>query len=363
MASNLTYISPIVEKELPLWRTIDDVSDGIIGMLRNPQLYLIKEPNEEQKSYDSRLQKATWIDAFSDTIDGLNGLVFKKPIVYNDISSKLTPMIENADAQGNHFDILIQDFFDIALRKGLSFALVDMPKADNVNSKADEISQGIRPYITIIQPENITSWKTKTVNGQLVLSQVKIREFVEVEVEGNDYATETKEQYRILTIGAYEVLRVSDTKSEADIVVDSGVTNLNFIPLVCLNLAKEGFFAAKPPFYDLAKLNIGHYQIFTDSRHSAHIASVPMLTFMGFSDEDIKELVISANTAINHNDPEAKVAWLDYKGEGVAINKILMDKLEQKMAEMGLAVVSGEKEVTATEAQIASDKRQSKLNG
>ena len=360
--SNLDYIHPVLQKELPLFTTIDDVSDGIIGMLRNPKLYLIQEPQETDDSYASRLQKATWIDAFSDTIDGLNGLVFKKDIIWNDLPTKLEPTIENADAQGNHADILIQDFFDIALRKGLSFVLVDMPKAENVENKADEKALGIKPYWTVIQPENVTSWKTETINGQLVLSQVKIREYVEIEVDGNDYATETKEQYRILERGTFKVIRPAETKGEADELISEGETGIDFIPLVALNLGKEGFFSAKPPFYDLATLNIRHYQIFTDSGYSAHIASVPMLKFIGFDEKEIKKMVISANTAIGTSNTEANVEWLDYKGDGVVTNKILLDKLEEQMASMGLAVITGDKEVTATEAQIASDKGQSKLN-
>lgn len=360
MAANVKYIAPQVQQSIPLWKTIDDVSDGIIGITRNPEVYLIKEDGETQKSYDSRLQKATWIDAFNDTIDGLSGLVFKKPIVYNDdIPTQLNASIENADMQGNHFDIIIQNLFDTALRKGIGFFLVDMPKGQAKN-RAEEIQQNIRPYYTIIQPENVTSWKTETRQGQIVLTQVKIREFTEKDVQGNEYATEPVERYRILEIGKFKVINVD--KDDVETIEDEGDTGLDFIPFGGLNLNVEGYFVTKPPFYDLAKLNIGHYQIFTDSRHSAHIASVPMLKLLGFQDDEAKSMVISANKAIRSTASEAKVEWLDYDGGGVAVNESLMNKLEEKMNDMGLSVITGTKELTATEVNISTTQKQSKLN-
>lgn len=364
MASNLNYIAPQVTESIPLWKTITDISDGYVGITRKPKTYLHMENGETEDSYKARLRKATWIDAFNDTIDGLNGLVFKKPIVYNDdIPSQLQPMIENADMQGNHLDIVIQNFFDLSLRKGIDFILVDMPKSKDVKNKADEKKQGIRTYLTGIKCENVTSWQTDTINGQIILTQVKIREYTEIPDPDNEYAVKTIEQYRILTRGAYVVLRPSSEANKDDILIDSGTTGLDFIPLVALNLQSEGFFTARPPFYDLAQLNIGHYQIFTDSRHSAHLSSVPMLKFLGFNDEEVKKVTISANRAIKSQNENAIVEWLDYNGGGVEVNMNLLNKIEVAMAQMGMSVISGEKELTATEVLLDNTKSQSKLNG
>jgi hypothetical protein len=113
----------------------------------------------------------------------------------------------------------------------------------------------------------------------------------------------------------------------------------------------------------LAELNIAHYQIFSDSRHSAHIASVPMLKMFGFDAEELKSIVISANRAVTSTNTDATVEWLDYKGDGVAVNETLLAKIETKMREMGLSVISQDKTLTATEVNISSAQSQSKLNG
>jgi hypothetical protein len=358
---SIEYIIPTLKTKLPYYEKIDDLSGGAVKVKEAGKTYLPEESGESDLSYKSRLSKATYFDTFNSTVDGLSGLIFKKPITYSeDIPTQLEPMIENADAQGNHMDVLIEKFFVKALQKGISFALIDSPKAVDVKTKADEQAQGIKPYITIINAENVTSWKTTTVNGQLILSQVKIREFIQVDDETNPYETKTIEQYRVLEIGTYQIWQNKEGK---DILIEEGTTNLNFIPLVALNLENDEYFSAMPPFMDLAELNIAHYQIFSDSRHSAHIASVPMLKMFGFDAEELKSIVISANRAVTSTNTDATVEWLDYKGEGVAVNETLLAKIETKMREMGLSVISQDKTLTATEVNISSAQSQSKLNG
>lgn len=353
----LDYTAPQVSNSLPLWKTVNDVTDGIVAMEKNKKTYIHQESEETNESYESRFRKATWCDFFNTTIEGLSGLIFKNPIQYGeDIPSQLAPMIENADLQGNHLDILIEDLFNTALRKGISFFYVDMPKGTPRN-KAEEIQMGIKPYVTIIQPENVTSWKTTIVNGQLILSQVKIREFIEVDKQDDEFETELEVRYRVLDIGRFRVYQEDGT------IIDEGETGLKFIPFGALNLNSKGFFTAQPPLYNLAKLNIRHFQIFTDTGHSAHLASVPMLKFLGFDQDEVKKVAISANRAITSSNPDASVDYLDYKGDGVTVNMSLMDKLELKMAEMGLNFISETKTMTATESQIQISQKQSKMNG
>lgn len=359
----IDYITPTLQNKLKYYAKIDDLIGGAVKIKESGSKYLPEEDSETPESYTSRLQKATYFDFFNQTIDGLTGLIFKNPISYgDDIPSQLQPIIENADALGNHMDVIIDNFFTGALQKGVSFCLIDAPKVEGVKTRADEQKLGVRPYLTIIKAENVTSWKTEVVNGQLLLSQVKIREFVEVEDSENPYATKTVEQYRVLYRGGYQVFRKQE-KSNEPLLVDEGTTNLDFIPLVCLNLGNEEFFSGMPPFMDLGELNIAHYQILSDSRYSAHIASVPVLKLLGFDKDELTKVTISVNKAIASSNTEASVEWLDYNGGGVAVNETLLSKIETKIREMALSVISQDKTLTATEVNISSAQSQSKLNG
>ena len=362
--ANYTYTRLEVLKSLPLWKVIDDISDGYVGIVeRNAKTYLPQGAKESADAYALRLTQATFVNPFNDTIEGLTGLIFKEPIQYSDdIPSELEPLIENATMTGEHMNQVIMKLFDKALRKGLHYGLVDMPQGIAENEK-EEIEQGIRPYITLIPAENVQSWRTTVIAGQLVLTQVKILEIVEENVD--DFATKEIKQYRIYeTDGVNTNLRVirpsEDGKSEEEML--NIMTGLNFIPLVALNLEEEGFFSARPPFYDVARLNIGHYNLFTDARYAAHIASVPFYYSAGVQKEEIKDLIIQPNTWVALGDPDSKITIVDYDGKGVAVSEKLMDKIELSIAQAGLNAVTGSVEKTATESEYENTKSQSKLN-
>ena len=354
---SITYINDTVTNSLPYWKQIDDIIQGSDGIKKGGTKYLPIEASENETSYKNRLSKGTFLDSYNPTIDGIAGLIFKNPIQYgDDIPEQSQPFIENADMQGNHFDLLLEDLFKTALNKGIGFAMLDMPKGEATNKK-EEQQLGLKPYAVIIQPENVQAWKSKTVNGQIVLTMAKIFETEEVDDPNNPYATKTEDRYRVLEIGTWKVYDKEGT------LLDSGETNLDFIPLYGLNLNKKGFFASFPTFYDLFDMNIDHYQIFSDSRHAAHTASVPFYFGSGMSKDDVDGLVISPNTFFTANNEEAKISIVDYDGAGVAVNATLLERIEMKMREIGLSVVSIDKTVTATEVNISSTQSQSKLNG
>jgi len=353
----IDYIAPQVAKTLPYWSQIDDAINGSVAVKRESTKYLPKENQETQSSYDARLKKGTYLDYYNPTIDGISGLIFKNGIKYNDnIPSQLSAFIKNANMQGDHFDIIIKELFEDALNKGISFAMIDMPMIEEIKNKKQETQLGIKPYVVQISPENVTAWKTKTVNGQIVLDMVKIREFAEVEDVKNIYATKTVTRYRVLRVGYWELW-------EEEELIATGATKLDVIPFIGLNLNKKGFFAAFPTFYELFELNVHHYQVFSDIRHNNHISCIPMLKFIGFDSEEVKKIPISANTAIATTNTEASVEWLDYDGNGAATSERTLERLETKMREIGLSVISQDKAVTATEINISSAQSQSKLNG
>ena len=72
--------------------------------------------------------------------------------------------------------------------------------------------------------------------------------------------------------------------------------------------------------------------------------------------------MISPNTFFSTGDSDAKLTIVDYDGKGVAVNATLLDRIEQKMSEIGLSVITQDKALTATEVNISGAKSQSKLN-
>jgi len=356
MANNIRYVKPSLFNRLPMYKFINDLTRGYEGIVGNKETYLPKTKSENQDRYEARHALSLFKDFYNPTIDGITGLVFKNGIKLNDdVPQQLQDDLENADYTGNDYQKVFSEYFENALRKGIDFILVDMPRAD-VQSRADEIAMGVRPYLVPVKVENITAWKTTAINGKTVLSMVKIREFAEIDDPENPFATKTEKRYRVLSIGQWELY------NDDGILLDSGLTGLDFIPLFDLNLDNIGFFEAEPPLYELGKLNIDVYQIDSDSRWAAHTASVPFYFGAGIDEESAEKMIISPNSFFTTNNPDAKLTIVDYDGKGVTVNKTIVDDIIKRINEIGFSVVLEDKVQTATESTLSGQQKQSKLN-
>ncbi len=361
LQDNCSFILPSVETMIKRWTFINHLTDGWEGIVENNKTkYLIQESKETKEAYDTRARQATYYDFFNTTIEGVKGLAFQKPIIQNDdIPSQISPLLEDMDTLGNNLDVVAKGIFDKGLRKGLVYAYVDMQKkVEEVTNQATESQMGIRPYVVVVEPENIINYTYETINGNTILTQVTIKQVVSKQV--GRYTQEKVCQYRVFNIGKYEVY------SEDMELIESGTTGLNQIPIVAFNLDDAGkFLEAMPPFYSLGKLNIRHYQIVSDSEWASHMANVPILKIIGLSKSEVDNIVISANQAIITPNPanEVDISWLDFEGKNIATNLEIAKRHEGQIALMGLSVISeATTEQTATESVIKAKQKQSKLN-
>jgi len=76
-------------------------------------------------------------------------------ILEND--STIPYFFEDADLEGRTFDSLMREVQNYASIYGHCWVLVDKPST-NVYTRAEELEQGIRPYLNIYTPENIYDW-------------------------------------------------------------------------------------------------------------------------------------------------------------------------------------------------------------
>ena len=92
--------------------------------------------------------------------------------------------LEDADLEGRQFDDLMREAQRLASVYGHIWLLIDKPST-NVMTRAEELNQGIRPYINIYTPENVLDWHySRSTAGYYYLDYLKIRES---SVEEGDY--------------------------------------------------------------------------------------------------------------------------------------------------------------------------------
>jgi len=97
----------------------------------------------------------------------------------------LQNFLKDADLDGNSFNTVIQQAQNFSSIYGHVFLFLDKPNF-TTQTMAQELEADIRPYVSIVTPENVFDWNYKReLNGRYVLDYMKIRE--EVDKNGGTY--------------------------------------------------------------------------------------------------------------------------------------------------------------------------------
>jgi len=99
--------------------------------------------------------------------------------------TSLESFLKDADLDGNNLNSVIKHAQNYASIYGHCFMILDKPNIQT-ETKAEELEQDIRPYVSIITPENVLDWNfERQPNGKYELNYLKIRE--EVDRENGQY--------------------------------------------------------------------------------------------------------------------------------------------------------------------------------
>ena len=338
---------------------VRDVSRGTTSIRAARQKYLPQHPAERSDDYAIRLNRSVLFNAFGRTIAGLVGMVFRRdPLLGDDVPPEIVELSENIDANGTHIAVFAKTVFGDALEVGHAAILVDAPVTDGERlSIGQERDRGIRPFLVHIRAEDIVSWRTITVNGVEILSQVVLREIV-IRPDGA-FGEERIERFRVLQrdngVIRFEIWEKKDEAgAEPEKTGEEGIIqNVTEIPLVPIYARKVGLLTSIPPLIDLAHTNITHYQVLSDHLHALHKASVPILVLAGAGlDEDA---VVGPNMAINL--PEgATVSYVEHGGSALAATSQQLKDLKTDMAVLGLGMLQHETRAAETAEAKRMDK-------
>ena len=141
----------------------------------------------------------------------------------------LESFLKDTDLDGNSFDSVIKQAQNYASIYGHCFMILDKPKIQT-NTRAEELQQDIRPYLSIITPENILDWNFKReLNGKYTLDYLKIRE--EVDRDGGTYM-------RLWYLDRVDTVYMQDDRTEP-VIIDTAENLIGKIPAVILYNAKS----------------------------------------------------------------------------------------------------------------------------
>jgi hypothetical protein len=141
-------------------------------------------------------------------------------------NAALEPFMKDADLDGRSFNAFMRQAQVWSSVYGHVWLMIDKPQS-NAATRAEELNQEIRPYMTLITPENVFDWKyERTSSGRHKLVYLKVRESVD-----RISNTETEVYYRVWREDTIETWRATNNEEQHLETIDN---TLGKIPAVFL---------------------------------------------------------------------------------------------------------------------------------
>lgn len=379
--SRADFQSQGYKEMVPFWQFVEDCYQGTHEIRKKGVSYLPKNEAEDSSDHRMRVARSTFYNAYRRTVDGLVGTAFRKdPILTNDVPVAIRGQEERRDDQGavtqeykpglaedidlcgTHLTVFAKKVFRHAVHQGHAFIYVEYPKADPDRVKAtespeytlaDKAADPDRPYWVMYRADQAINWRYEHKGGRVQLAQVTFKE-VSCEADG-DFGERHVVRYRVLRPGkwiVYEEQKRRNASGEPRMkIVEEGETNFpDRIPLAIVYGNEIEPMVSRPACLDLADLNIEHYQVRSDLRHTMHWASIPILWARG-RDTNKKLVAIGPNCLVDV-DKDGQLDFAEHGGSAIGGLQDELDKIEGRMAVLGMNFLLENKPgnpVTATE--------------
>jgi hypothetical protein len=205
----------------------------------------------------------------------------------------------DADLEGSTLPQFMRDAQRFASIYGRVSIVVDKPVVPAA-TRADAIENDIRPYVSLVTPENLLDWSyTRLGSGRLVLDMVKVR-------EGDGL-------YRIWTRDGWGLWQL-DKEGDDVTPLGAGEHGLGMVPVVTLYNKRSGVrMVGISDLQDLADINKNIYYLCSDAKEIIENTAFPMLAVpyaKGGGDEE-KELGPRNILQFDPSEPDARPYWLE----------------------------------------------------
>jgi len=395
-ANSPAYRNAAWTRQQPALTLVRDLAGGTPVIRAKGETYLPKEAGESQTAYDVRLARSLLFNTFVKVREALIGMALKRnPELQDDVPAQIKSDIEDIDLEGNHLDVFIKESFRDVINDGHVIWLIDMqPPLDrsltslsSTPTAEDDQIAGRRPYWVKYRKDQAINWKSDRINGEKVLTKLTLEECA-TKTDG-EYGEQEVKRYRVLTLPklaektatrpavygpmVWELFEKRTTSGQDSYdLIDGNVTDLDRIPIVVIYARKKGLLESDPPLLDLAYLNIGHWQQWSDLNCQLRML-VPILHIKGeiLNVPEAREgspkpqLKIGPGVAVQ-TDKDGAVAYVSADAEATQGMSDNLSSLEQRMSAVGLSIIAPKptqpaQAPTATEKVMDQNERESEL--
>jgi len=234
--------------------------------------YLNRYNLEQDFEFNQRLRNTPCDNHCKNIVQTYSSFLFRvKPSRdFKDMAEEpsLESFLRDSDLDGNDLDSVIKQAQNFSSIYGHCLLILDKPKI-TTNTQADEIQLDIRPYLSIVTPENILDWNYKReVNGKYSLDYLKIRE--EVDKDGGTYM-------RCWHLDKVDTIYVPHDKADP-ILLDTADNLIGKIPAVILyNSKSHKRGIGQSDLSDIADLQKSIYNEYSEIEQLIRLTNHPSL--------------------------------------------------------------------------------------
>lgn len=318
----------------PIWARIRDAELGEIQVKSKGASYLPKQQGHDWEQYRSYLQRATFFNMTSKTLNALYGSLFRRTPVVTGWKPK-----GRFTKDGMSLHLTAKTAAKEVLTVGRYGLLVDAP-ADGHG----------KPYVASYTAENIIDWEMAEIDGVWQYIRVVLREAsFDRTKDASPHQTTTR--FRVLSlqpspagwqyaVGLFEDRTgtgVPDMRSLPDVSYVPTVRGrpLQYIPFIAIGPFSNTADVAKPPLLDIVTLNFSHYQSYAQLEQGRFYTANPVYTVSsGTADDESGEYYVGPDMVWElGKDGQAEI--LEFSGQGLSSLENALEVKEQQAAAIG----------------------------
>tara|TARA_E500000331_G_scaffold162134_1_gene157079 strand:- start:3419 stop:4936 length:1518 start_codon:yes stop_codon:yes gene_type:complete len=182
------------------WQFLGDSYTGgyeyFLGRYLEPYHY------ESRDDYEKRLRQIGLDNHVKSIVGIYNSFLFRKDVKRDlgnlENAPGINAFMKDADLDGRSFDSFIREMSALSMVYGNVWVIIDKPNIQ-VGTRAEELEQDIRPYVSMFTPDNVLDWEySRQANGLYTLSYLKVKEEI---VENKQYIREyTPEEVNVYLV-------------------------------------------------------------------------------------------------------------------------------------------------------------------
>ena len=236
--------------------------------------YLTSYLNEDKNAYTRRLALTPLDNHCRNVVHVYSSFLWRVPPTRNyqqmEGSADLQAFLKDANLDGQSFNSFMREAQIWSSVYGHVWLMLDKPQS-TAGTRAEELAQEIRPYVTLITPENVYDWKYERMpSGRHELTYMKVRESVN-RIDG----TTTETYFRIWDREQIKLVRYLGDTAEVVETIDNPIGKIPAVFLPSNRSVVRGIGISD--ISDVAYMQQAIYQELSEIEQLIRISNHPTL--------------------------------------------------------------------------------------